>query len=269
MPSVVLFIIYSSLFVYLVFQRPNLPDIFGWKMTTFLIITALLFGISYIATILTGPGYLPFYYPLQNTSPNGDVPDYFSGMVTNEEQLVYVKNMKLPKRTGYFSSTRRIVIRPDHFCGWTTSFIGKKNHKLFFLFNFWGITYISVFTVCSVIAAVNIGSKTSQIFAMIISIVYAMLGFVFGLLTGNFACSMLCEFSENVTTFEDMQRHRNKGNAEKVPTYDKGCCFNWEEIFGSRTKWYLWMLPIPAFNVLDDRYLIQDFSEADERTALL
>lgn len=268
MPSLVLFIIYSSLFVYLVFQRPHIPHIFGWKITTFLVVTSILFGISYIATILTGPGYLPFYYPLQNPNPHGIIPDYFSGMVSNEEQLVYVKNMKLPRRTGYFGSVRRIVIRPDHFCGWTTSFIGKKNHKLFFLFNFWGVTYISVYTVCCVIAAINVSAQTPHVFAMVISLVYGMLGFLFALMTGNFAFSMLCEFSENITTFEEMQKRRNK-DRESIPKYNKGCCFNWEEIFGPRDKWYLWLLPIPAFNVSDDRYLLQDYNDIDERTALL
>lgn len=92
-----------------------------------------------------------------------------------------------------------------------------------------------------------------------------MLGFIFALMTGNFTFMMLCEFSENVTSFEEMQKNRKNGG--NIPKYgeNRSCCENWEEIFGSGKRWYTWLLPIPAFNVSDDRYLIRE----DELTALL
>lgn len=265
MPTLVLTIIYSSLLVYFICQRRPLPDIFGWKMTVYLTFTAILFGYSYILTILTGPGYLPYYFPLRNPNDSGDSCDSLSGMVTSEEQLFYVKNIKLPRRTGYFKSTRRVVIRPDHFCGWTTSFIGKKNHKLFFLFNFWGLCYICPFTICSIIAAVNLGPDEKRIPEMIFCIIYAILGFMFGMMTGSFAFSMCCEFSENVTTLETMKGAR-KGKPRKRRN---PCLDNWEEVFGPASKMYMWLIPTPAFDVADDSLLIEPEDMWDETDAFL
>jgi hypothetical protein len=252
MPLSVLFIIYSSLAVYLTCELAPLPDVFGWGTTLYLIITSILFGYSYIATILVGPGYLPFYYPLANPYHTRD--DSLSGMVSNDEQLYYVKNVSLPTRVHFFKTARRIVVRPDHYCGWTETFIGKKNHKLFFLFNFWGVLYVSVFTVTSIMSVVHLVEHDELILQIIICIVYVMLGFSFAILTGSFVFSLLYGISINQTQFDAMEE---KSSHDVVRArYRKGLIANWEEVFGSVNEWYLWLLPIPAFQPVNDRNMI-------------
>ena len=73
-------------------------------------ILMIFFLISYFNTFLEGPGYLPFYYPYKFENNN----DYLSGLVTNDEQFIYLKNRPMCYRCGFFKSTKRIVIRPDH-----------------------------------------------------------------------------------------------------------------------------------------------------------
>jgi hypothetical protein len=237
-----------------------LPGHFGFWTTLYLVVTAILFGYSYIKVILLGPGYLPFYFPYANPNNPDRATDALSGMVTNSEQEFYVKNLKLPPRTRFFKSARRIVIRPDHLCSWTTSFIGKKNHKLFFLFNFWAVIYISGFTIATLLTIIRLAVEGDVVLQLIICVIYLFLGFSFAILTGNFAITGIIEISMNQTTFEGM---KNISRNNK-----KSCIGNWEEVFGSRRRWYLWLLPISAFPTGDDRLLVVDDWENEKHPFL-
>jgi hypothetical protein len=53
----------------------------------------------------------------------------------------------------------------------------------------------------------------------------------------------------NRTTFEGLK--------QKAATNErKTCVANWEEVFGSRQMWYLWLIPVRAFDTDDDRTLV-------------
>jgi hypothetical protein len=259
MPSAVLFTIYSSLCVYFTCQRSLLPDLFGAKTSFFLIVTSLLFGYCYISLILVGPGYLPFYYPLENPVPNTD--NSLSGMVTNDGQLSYLRNSHLPARTGYFSCVKRVVIRPDHYCGWAEAFIGKKNHKLFCLFNFWGLAYISAFIVTTIISIVNLLEMDDTLVPFGFCVLYAIAGFVFAFVTGRFLLAQIYDGSINDTQFEQMKgvmfAHRGRSIVG-----------NWEEICGPASLWYLWLVPVPAFSPRNDRELLTAENFRDSRHLL-
>ena len=245
-PFGVEFVITSSYLVAVLLHRPNV-DFIGWKTVTLLTITMILFSYSYIATILVGPGYLPFYYPM-NIAQGPTRPDYLSGMVTTHEQLEYSKAQKFPSRTNFFKSVGRYVIRPDHLCAWTASFVGKKNHKLFFLFNFWGVIYISLFDYCSFrtayVTILTITREKASFFAIVL--LYIGLGVSFLFLTGSFLTQNLRQISQNRTQFEIMKKLPSTMHL-KSPWY-----VNWEEVFGSIDEWYLWLIPIPAFRGVDD-----------------
>lgn len=257
-PIGVEFVIISSYLVAILVHRPNVSFI-GPKTTFLLTVFMILFAYSYVATILVGPGYLPFYFPMK-LSQGPTRPDYLSGMVTRGDQLDYSKSQKFPNRTRFFNSAARYVIRPDHLCAWVTSFIGKKNHKLFFLFNFWGVIYITLFCYCCIRTIVEtiftIGPDTAVFFAIVF--LYTALGFSFLFLTGNFTQQNIRQITLNRTQFEIMKDmpallHR------KYPWYR-----NWEEVFGSINEWYLWLIPIPAFRGIDDYSLSVLKSPADK-----
>ena len=240
-PLGVLFVIHSSYLVCLFCHMPYVrfigPALF-WAMT----VSNALFSISYFATVLTGPGYLPFSYP-------APAKDYLSGLATTDEQAEYAKHQRLPPRCRYFRSARRIVIRPDHLCAWVSSFVGRKNHKLFVLFNFWGVTYISMFVYCSFRSLFELVTELDTTAALVnyaIVIVYTILGVSFLFLTGNFLQQNVRQITQNRTQFEIM-RKLPPDTHRLYPWYR-----NWEEVFGPLRNWYLWLLPIPAFFGLDD-----------------
>lgn len=248
MPIVVLFIIFSSYFFFLFGEYPHCPKL---NPLIVIIVTIFLglFVASYILVILEGPGYLPFYYPYRNPNKKTGQKDYLSGIVTTDEQRIYLKNQPEVPRTIYSRDCRRIVIRPDHLCGWTTVFIGKRNHKLFFLFTMWGSLYIFTFIACSVMTIINISIDDEHILLLIGCMLYGIFGLSFGLMTTIFLCNMLCEVSKNMTAFEDNKRGENIWKK-------KNCCDNWEEICGPKDEWFLWPWPVPAFKDIDDYYLV-------------
>ncbi|OHT12393.1 DHHC zinc finger domain containing protein [Tritrichomonas foetus] len=257
-PFAVEFVIISSYLVAILVHQPNV-SFYSSAFVFFLTVFMLLFAYSYVVTILVGPGYIPFYYPMK-ISQGPTRPDYLSGMVTREDQLEYAKSQKIPNRTRFFNSAHRFVIRPDHLCAWVTSFIGKKNHKLFFLFNFWGVIYISLFVYsCFRTLYETIFSICAErAFFFAICIIYTALGISFLLLTGSFLKQNISQISQNRTQFEIMKQmppmlHR------QYPWYR-----NWEEVFGSVSEWYLWLIPIPAFRGIDD-YALSTFKYPSEK----
>ena len=250
-PFIVNFIIWSSYLVFYFLERTilNLPTFVLIIVT----ILAILFSLSYFMIIYEGPGYLPYYYPLQVThNKNGPV-DYLSGLVTTKRQEEYVKSKPKPERTNYFSVVKRYVIRPDHFCGWTGSFIGKKNHKLFFLFNFYGFTYITCFLFFTGFSFAKVASDPSGAPVKFgILLLYIVLAVFFVSMTSTFTIACIFRFSNNITQFEQMQRRVPAKNHFTLKEILK----NWEEIFGSYKKWYTWLLPIGAFHGIPDENLI-------------
>jgi hypothetical protein len=242
-PIAVLFVIYSSYAVLMLLIVPNVSFI-GWKIIFVETVTCIFFGYTYVAAILIGPGYLPFFYP-EPISKGDDL----SGMVVDAHHVPYAKARPYPRRCRFFKSVGRAVIRPDHLCAWLASFVGKKNHKLFFLFNFWGVIYISVHMCCgfrAVIDLVYVSNTRREIIRYAVICLYLILSFSFFLLTGSFLCQNIVHIQQNRTQFEMMKGFRPTA-FRLYPWYR-----NWEEIFGSIDQWYLWLWPSQAFADVDD-----------------
>jgi hypothetical protein len=229
-----------------------------WVLTTF----ALYYG-SYFAIILEGPGYLPFYYPAMLDRDAMD-PYGLGGVVTTTPQLRYAKRHPLPPQTRYFKSARRIVLRPDHFCAWVGCFIGQKNYKLFFLFNFWALFYIAPF--CS-----HMRRMCRMLWGPQMTIHHYILlgtGGTLGVLAAFF---FLWQASFIVTIVLDVmnnERHFERLVAAKHETVEvewnaKRIKKAWTGVFGGVDQWYLWFLPIGAFHGVDE-YLLVSHVEGDE-----
>ena len=250
-PFIVNFIIWSSYLVFCLIEQKilHLPAIFVFLITLF----AILFALSYLMIIYEGPGFLPYYYPLKIThNPNAPV-DYLSGVVTTVRQEEYVRSKPKPERTDYFSTVKRYVIRPDHFCGWVGQFIGKKNHKLFFLFNLYGVTYITAFLLCTGFSFAMVAKEPSASRIQFgILLLYIILAFFFVAMTSSFVVQSIFRFTNNITFFEEMKR---QAPINRPHSFNEAI-HNWEDVFGPIQKWYTWLLPIGAFHGIPDEQLV-------------
>jgi hypothetical protein len=257
MPIIVCALISSSYLVAMLLIFPS----HRWGIPASVILSVLffLFLSSYARTIIDGPGYFPFYYPLRHSddSVNGDSSSLLhednlspSGIASTPEQIEWVAIRPKPNRCIFSKIARRIVIRPDHFCGWTTSWIGKRNHKFFLLFNFWGFFYIGVFAFCDLLAIIATVNKPSGI--LVLLMIYGFAGLMFGSMTASFICSHGEGLFKNVTSWEIWNR---------IPSnrFDRGCLKNIEDVFGSRKIWYCYLCPISPWTIETNEDLIEEY----------
>lgn len=238
MPLLVNTIIISSMVVYfkvcLIYLERS--KFFNYSLMFF----GIMFIVSYFSIIREGPGFLPYYFPLKYTGKIAEN-DYLAGYATSRCKIIYAQTKLIRKQVSFFTSVRRFVLRPDHFCGWTGSFIGKKNHKFFFLFNFWGAIYCTDFTVNCIMALIDLmKAYLSDNKHLILCIIYTVLGIIFSLFTSSFVFSTIAETAENTTQFEKMRKRKSTKGKKSIREA-------FEEIFGSASKWYLWLLPVSAF----------------------
>jgi hypothetical protein len=160
-----------------------------------------------------------------------------AGILSTSEQMEWVKARQRPNRCIFSALARRHVIRPDHFCGWTASWIGKRNHKFFWLFNFWGSVYIVTFTVF-VVKCLWRDIQTEQVSPLFaIYILYAFMGAFFALMTLGFTFGHGYGILVNQTSWEEWN---------KIPAsrFNKGVMNNIEDVCGPRKKWWTWLFPV-------------------------
>lgn len=261
MPSFVVFLITSS-YVLSMFIFPHLNKHIRWFKYLYTVIF-LIYIISYIRIIYDGPGYFPFYYPFKrpNSSIDSDnllEDDIASGFMTTKEQENWARMQTHPNRCILSHTAKRIVIRPDHYCDFTTTWIGKRNHKFFILFLAWGSLYILCFLFLTSYGLIYNINNNLSIFMTGFLFIYLFIGFLFFLFTGIHLFVQCSLVSKNLTSWEEW----NKIVQEK---YDKGCIHNWEDICGSSSRFYFWPFPFSPFNGRKNDELIADYEPYGKR----
>jgi hypothetical protein len=182
-------------------------------------------------------------------SANGES---FSGILSNQEQMEWMHTRPQPNRCIFSTLARRFVIRPDHFCGWTASWIGKRNHKFFWLFNFWGSIYITVFTIYDALEIASSIQDDSISFCFIVYATYAVLGLFFGLMTISFTFGHGFGILINQTSWEEWNQIVRK-------RFSKGVIDNVEDVCGSRRGFWCWLCPFSPWRDKSNEELIEDY----------
>lgn len=258
-PVVVTFIIMSSYFLCVCSMLPNIED--ASSIWYYLIsVLAFLFQYSYIRVISDGPGYLPFYYPLPGPHEGDDEGPLLndmetspSGIISRKEQYTWAKKHPRPNRCIVSAQARRMVIRPDHFCDWTQTWIGKRNHKFFLLFNIWGFLYIILFSIIGMLAIMFVLQSGKQPFMSCIYFLYVFIGILFAMLTGTFMCSHCSSLCDNVTSWEEW-------NHIDPNRYNDGCVTNCEDVCGSAKQWYCWPCPYSPWKGVTNEELLERYT---------
>ena len=292
MPIFVIFLIVSSFIIGMIFCFPQ----FKYELIIFLpLITffGILFLISYIQIIKIGPGYFPFYWGAKQAlkSKNSldnqedeqnendeDSRDYLlgnkipcpkDGIMTNVHQYSWAHQLKRPERSVLARSARRIVLRPDHLCGWTTVWIGKRNHKLFILFNLYGFIYLTLYSIYMIRAIITMFSGKVNIAVLSVCGIYTLFALSFDIMTCSFVCSSIVEISQNITSWEEWSSKEsafyNRGSFKK----------NMEDVFGPYKGILNWLKPTSPFEQfsneeLANQYLLlrNEFSQNHNETRL-
>lgn len=210
----------------------------------------LLFMFSYVSAILVGPGYLPFHYPMREES---DLDNMYGGIVTNKRQFRYVRARRDSNVVRYFRKARRYVIRPDHYCYFMETFIGKKNMKLFLHFNIWGALYLGTFVINSISSIILTDYSKASYLDITILVVDFILSYFFFIYTLLFILNVISSIISGKNNYERMLE-----DAYLIDIDRKGGFSELLSVCGPLSRFYLWILPVPAFTDRDEYDLLDD-----------
>lgn len=198
-----------------------------------LFILLFMFLFNFFLVIYEGPGY----YPFSLVHDNGNPPTLWAGIQSSVEQYSWVQLQSRPPRSAFFRTAHRYVLRPDHFCGWTSTWIGKRNFKFFILFNFYGMLYLTLFTIYIIRAVINFLVPLKISASFIFSIIYMVLGAFFAFMTGNFFFTSIVHTVNNETNWE-IWNHIDSSKFKKASLKE-----NLQDVFGE-VNIFLWFCPI-------------------------
>lgn len=223
-------------------------------ISLFMILLFVLFLYSYFRVIFEGPGYFPFYeFMISSGVIESKSDDSISGIVSTREQHQWMREHPAPPRSIFSSSARRFILRPDHECCYTSSWIGKRNMKFFILFNFYGFIYLMSYSfICGYYGSRFLVSKEHPIRFLIFCFV-TLLAVNFGSLTGYYVFVSIRNALKGVTTWE-LEHEMMRGIVLDVWSFR-----NLEDICGS--EWYLWCFPVSPWSGLSN----EDISRHYER----
>ena len=244
--------LYPALFFLLSFSSILLLTIYvlpffgkeGCVMIVFITILFILFIVSYCRIIIDGPGYYPFYWGTQYQPQDAGIDSYLysnsddspAGIISNERQLEWCKKREIkPPRSMLSLTARRFVLRPEHYCKWASSWIGKRNHKFFMLFTFYGILYLALFVVYLARRVVQYFSEDFS-FSILLLTIYGVCAAAFCLLLITFFVSNMIDISLNRTFWEQW-------NGIDYTIFNQGIIKNFEDVFGSSRYFWCWICP--------------------------
>lgn len=192
--------------------------------------------IGLFRSILTNPGYLPFFYPAEPDRRNFTQTEFRQGFACQKEQIDWAKSQKRPNRSTFSIRAGYFVIRADHFCVWIQNWVAYKNHRFFLIFVTFSAIYMdSIFL--HFLHLLVFHFRSYSIFFHIFTISLS------GFFSFIFTAQMLYQYyhvSMNVTLLENMKGQNR--------FYDRKCLNNWSEICGPKKLICLWPFPCITLN---------------------
>jgi hypothetical protein len=213
----------------------------------FILFFASLFLYTYFAAACMDPGFLPFtwvhtqrfWYSWQ---------EQLDGLAVTEAQFAFARSHRAPG-CSFSASSGRFVIRADHICGWIGNWVGKRNHKQFILFNFYGF-WLGI----SICAFTFVQPPLFDLprAVLIVELIAAGIGGVMGLSMLAMFGQLLADLAQNRTK---IQRMRNVGGGGEY-----SCEESMREVCGEDGIGW-WICPTAAF---DERLVVRPDDEHTE-----
>jgi hypothetical protein len=238
MPIAVTIMTLFCIAVHLVSVVPRISVAWAVISTILVLFFGALFLVTFFMASCMDPGFLPFTWVLTRRFWYS-WEDQLNGLAVTSEQIIWARDpAHRPPGASFSAASGRFVLRADHICGWIGNWVGKRNHKQFILFNFYG------FWLALTLVAFKFAERNPKLFDLPSGHKWAQL--VAAGLEGLLGLSMLGVFGQNLA---DLANNRTKiqrmRNDRGLPGYT--CEQSMREICGegSRAKW-IW--PAPAFD---------------------
>jgi hypothetical protein len=134
-------------------------------------------------------------------------------------------------------AARWLVIRGDHFCLWTESWIGVKNHKYFMTMMLWVLPYAAAWFALHIPWACHF-LPFHWVSVLMIALGVGLLPVIWT--AGSFLVQAVGNLSHNWTLVEIWK----EADAGVPDVYDRGCFENWAELCGQKACCWLWPCPL-------------------------
>lgn len=236
--------------------------VIGYILVPLDTIFCFMFLFCFYKTIYLGPGYFPFYWnwAKQGRLPETDdltvhgVDESLAGLAMNEVQYKWSKTLDQPPRCTMSRLAKRFVIRPDHYCGYVGTWIGKRNHKLFILFNFYGSFYCWISFVAHFVTIFFTEFETG-VTQIIVSLIFGMMSLTFGVMTFQFYMNHTYMSKRNYTSWEkwnDYQKYLEDSDSEHAE-------MNQKQVFGENMSFCVKFCPFEAFPGKTNEELVEGY----------
>ena len=246
--TLVLFIIDTSGLGYSKYKYPSkLVMIISYSAIGF---AFLMSTISYFQILIRGPGYVPYNWCVTRQA-DYDFETMMSSIAVYQEQVDFGRTHERPDRASFSIDARRYVLRADHFCSWTQSWIGQNNLRYFILLTGWVSTYcllyvgLRYFWAHDVIKSA-IDTKKFDYLSIIgwVCTLFCCGIFIFAI---RLFLTALKNLSLNLTLIEKWKLMK-ANQPIKSPTPNRSCMQNYEDICGSRCMMCCWPFPFICIN---------------------
>ncbi|OHT06220.1 DHHC zinc finger domain containing protein [Tritrichomonas foetus] len=233
-PIFVIFVINYCVVAFFVATFPILtPNHLKIVSPIVLTIEFVLFGWSYLSASFSDPGFLPYdWVRTKNTWYSWE--DQLTGFALRPDQIQFAQNHH-PPYASFSTLSGRYVIRADHFCGWITNWVGKRNHKQFILMNFYGFLFCSTLCVFKMFTSESLFKTNRNLFIVDVAATLFELSFAFTLF--GFLCSNLWNMFLNRTQIQKWKNTTGKNTRR---------CNGCREVFGDGNP-CLYCIPTHAF----------------------
>ena len=247
-----IFLFFTILFISITFFYDTLELFPNLKIKFFcyiyLSITLFFSILSYILVIAIGPGYLPYNWCI-NKKLNYSFEEMMSSIAIYQQQVDFGRTSERPPRSSFSLDARRFVLRADHFCLWTKSWIGLKNHRYFLLLTFWFSLFSLGYIIFKIYWFKYIFNLIKYSHKFDYKIIPGLISILFIIFLGLFCFYHFIISIKNVFKNLTLIEKWNKRNSP-FPNYT--CCKNFEEICGTKKLFFLWIFPCFCLNPLEN-----------------
>lgn len=231
----------------IVYSEHSSKRLYAWIDLGVISTVFLFLTVSYFSVMVRGPGYLPFNYSYTHKK-DLNWQEIINTFAVYREQVDFARQNERPPRSSFSVTARRFVLRADHFCLWTESWIGLNNYRYFLLMTF----YAFLFSLLSIISYhwwavyIFIDNKDELksakfIISIILPILVAIFLIIILLMGAFYFLRGIRNLYKNITGIEHY-----KGVTDNSP-YDHGCLNNFSEVCGNKYCCIFWWIPLFCF----------------------
>lgn len=250
--SIIFLAIYCSFLYNIIAFKEEGKPLSPMAIIAILLYTIIFFFliVSYFGIIIQGPGYLPFDYAIHHKT-DLTWEEQKATFAIFKQEVDFARENNRPPRSSFSFLARRFVLRADHYCVWTESWIGLRNYRYFLLMTLYAFLFAFLYIIslhwrASYLYNHNDKMKIIHYISLCVPILVTLFIYVVMYLSLTHFLEAFVNLSHNVTGIELYKA--TKENKKLPVSYDKGCFKNFSEVCGPKKYCPLWVIPIACLN---------------------